>query len=104
MVDRELQELHRREKVYRGTRPWPILKGRCVILVDDGLATGATMRAAIKAVKQHEAGKIIMAVPVASAQALFEVILHFDQTTAIEPLDSTSEWIAGEANTFPFGV
>jgi putative phosphoribosyl transferase len=93
--DRELQELHRREKVYRGTRPWPILKGRCVILVDDGLATGATMRAAIKAVKQHEAGKIVMAVPVASAQALDELEDYVDEAVCLmvpEPFYSVGQW------------
>lgn len=93
--DRELQELHRREKVYRGTQPWPILKGRCVILVDDGLATGATMRAAIKAVKQQEAGKIVMAVPVASAQALDELEDYVDEAVCLmvpEPFYSVGQW------------
>lgn len=73
VAERELLELQRRENLYRGGRPWPRLQGRCVILVDDGLATGATMRAAVKAVRQQSAEKIILAIPVASTPALEEI-------------------------------
>ncbi len=65
VVEMESRELEHRESTYRGDRPWPDLKGRCVILVDDGLATGATMRAAIDAVKAQQPGCIVVAVPVA---------------------------------------
>lgn len=95
VADRELQELQRREKVYRGNRPWPNLKGKCVILVDDGLATGATMHAAIKAVKHQEAGKIIMAIPVASVQALNELKAYVDEVVCLmvpEPFYSVGKW------------
>jgi len=61
----EKAELHRRELAYRGNIPFPDLKNKIVILVDDGIATGATMRAAIKALRQLNPKKIIMAVPVA---------------------------------------
>ena len=62
---RELQELARRERLYRGDRPLPDIAGRTVILVDDGLATGATMRAAIAAVRQQQPARIVVAVPTA---------------------------------------
>ena len=61
---RETAELQRREQIYREGRPPPELRDRTVILVDDGLATGATMRAAITALRQHSTAKIVMAVPV----------------------------------------
>src|SRR5438552_17276820 len=63
----EREELERRERNYRNDRPPPNLKGRTVILVDDGLATGATMRAAVAALRQQGAAKIIVAVPVGAA-------------------------------------
>src|SRR5207247_1556854 len=61
---RETAELERREQIYREGRSPPELRGRIVILVDDGLATGATMRAAVKALRQRSAAKIVVAVPV----------------------------------------
>jgi putative phosphoribosyl transferase len=61
---RETAELERREQSYRDGRPGPELRDRVVILVDDGLATGATMRAAVKALRQRGAAKIVVAVPV----------------------------------------
>lgn len=62
---RELRELQRREQLYRGVRPYPNLSNRCVIMVDDGLATGATMRAAVSAVRKMDAAEIVVAIPVA---------------------------------------
>ena len=61
---REQSELERREAVYRQGRPLLALRNRTVILVDDGLATGSTMRAAVQAVKQHAPSRVIVAVPV----------------------------------------
>src|SRR5213593_4777642 len=61
---RETAELERRERIYREGRPPPELRDRIAILVDDGLATGATMRAAVKALRQRGAAKIVVAVPV----------------------------------------
>lgn len=61
----EQRELERRQQAYRGDRPWPVLAGCCVILVDDGLATGATMHAAIDAVRTQKPARIVVAVPVA---------------------------------------
>jgi predicted phosphoribosyltransferase len=65
-VVRELQELGRRERLYRRSRPTPNVAGRTVILVDDGLATGATMRAAVAALRQQHPARIVVAVPTAS--------------------------------------
>src|SRR5881296_4614907 len=64
VTGRETAELERREQIYREGRPPPELRDRIVILVDDGLATGATMRAAVKALRQRGAAKIVVAVPV----------------------------------------
>lgn len=70
VVDRETKELHRREHAYRGDRPAPPIKNKCVLLIDDGLATGSTMRAAIAAVKQHYPARLVVAVPVAPPQTV----------------------------------
>jgi predicted phosphoribosyltransferase len=66
VADRELHELSRRERLYRGDHPPPDVGGRTVILVDDGLATGATMRAAVQALRQQQPARIVVAVPTAS--------------------------------------
>ncbi|HEU5170065.1 MAG TPA: phosphoribosyltransferase family protein [Gemmatimonadales bacterium] len=65
----ERRELERRDRVYRGDRPPPDLTGRTVIVVDDGLATGATARAAIAAVRTQNPAAIVLAVPVAAADS-----------------------------------
>jgi len=62
----ERRELERRERSYRGDRPEPQVEGRTVILVDDGLATGSTMRAAVQALRQQRPARIVVAVPVAA--------------------------------------
>jgi predicted phosphoribosyltransferase len=67
---REAQELHRREILYRGDRLPLDLENRTVILVDDGLATGSTMRAAVAAVRHRHARRIVVAVPVAAADTV----------------------------------
>ena len=64
VTTRETAELDRRNQIYREGRPAPQLRDRIVILVDDGLATGATMRAAVKALRQSGAAKIVVTVPV----------------------------------------
>jgi erythromycin esterase-like protein/predicted phosphoribosyltransferase len=63
---KERRELERRERLYRGERPPPDLAGRTVILVDDGLATGSTMLAAVQAVRQDDPASVVVAVPVAA--------------------------------------
>jgi putative phosphoribosyl transferase len=67
---RECDELARRQRAYRGDRAEPEVHGRCIILVDDGLATGATMRTAIKALRQQQPGRIVVAVPVAPKETI----------------------------------
>jgi putative phosphoribosyl transferase len=64
----EQAELERRERQYRGDRPFPDVRGKTVILVDDGLATGATMRAAVEALRQEGPARIVVAVPVAAPE------------------------------------
>jgi predicted phosphoribosyltransferase len=64
----EEKELARRERQYRGERPFPDLRGKTVILVDDGLATGSTMRAAVEALRQEAPARIVVAVPVSSPE------------------------------------
>jgi putative phosphoribosyl transferase len=70
VVRREREELERRESLYRGKRAECDLKGKIVILIDDGLATGSTMRAAVHAVRSKGPRAIVVAAPVASVQAV----------------------------------
>lgn len=65
VIEEEKKELKRREAIYRGNYPFPAIRNKTVILVDDGIATGATMRVAIKALKQLSPASIVVAVPVA---------------------------------------
>jgi putative phosphoribosyl transferase len=69
IVDREEREVRRRESIFRGDRPFPDLSGRTVIVVDDGAATGASMRAAVVALRQLRPRRIVVALPVASREA-----------------------------------
>jgi predicted phosphoribosyltransferase len=83
---REEQELTRRERLYRGNRPAPSVRGRTVILVDDGLATGATMHAAIKALRQQEPARIVVAVPTAAPATCEQLKAEVDEVIcAISP-------------------
>jgi len=66
-AERELLELDRQQRAYRGSLPFPAMAGRTVIVVDDGLATGSTMRAAVGALRQGNPGRIVVAAPVAAA-------------------------------------
>jgi predicted phosphoribosyltransferase len=80
---RETAELKRREQIYRQDRPAPELRDRIVILVDDGLATGATMRAAVKALRQQGAAKIVVAVPVGPPETCHEIEEEADETICL---------------------
>jgi putative phosphoribosyl transferase len=80
---KETAELERREQLYRAGRPAPELRDRVVILIDDGLATGATMRAAVKALRQSGAAKIIVAVPVGPPDTCREIEEQADETICL---------------------
>jgi putative phosphoribosyl transferase len=67
---RELAEIARRDVLYRAGRPPPDLAGRCVIVVDDGIATGATLRAAIEVVRQHQVARLVVAAPVGAPESV----------------------------------
>ena len=91
----EEQELLRRDREYRGDRPAPDLSGRTVILVDDGLATGSTMRAAVQAVKARRPARVIVAAPVGSPQTCAELSTIADEVvcaTTPEPFSAVGEW------------
>ena len=91
----ERLELHRREVAYRGTRPSPELEGRTVILVDDGLATGATMQAAILALEEQHVAAIVVAAPVASREAVAAISEAGHGVVVLgtpEPFDGVSRW------------
>src|SRR5207245_10451562 len=77
---KETAELQRREQSYRDGRPAPELRNRVVILVDEGLATGATMRAAVKALRQRGVAKIVVAVPVGPPDTCREFEDEADET------------------------
>lgn len=78
-VEKELRELERREAAYRAGRPALDLEGKTVILVDDGLATGATMRAAALALRKYKPARVVVAVPVASAETCDEFRADVDE-------------------------
>jgi putative phosphoribosyl transferase len=91
----EQQELARRDRLYRGDRPFPNLHGQTIILIDDGIATGATIRAAIQAIQVSHPARIIVATPVAPISTCEELKAICDQVVCPmqpEPLYSISNW------------
>jgi putative phosphoribosyl transferase len=84
IVVRETQELQRREKEYRGERPFPGLVNRNIVLVDDGMATGATMRAAAESVRAQEPSELLIAVPTGSQSAVRSVSPLVDHVICLE--------------------
>jgi putative phosphoribosyl transferase len=94
-VAREQRELERRELLYRGGRPAPRLAGRTVLLVDDGLATGASMRVAIMAVKQLSPARVVVAVPVAAPETCAALRAEVDEVVCArtpEPFQAVGRW------------
>lgn len=92
---KQQQELERRECLYRQDRPFPQLRDRTVILVDDGLATGATMRAAVESIQLQQPAAIIIAVPVASPETYRELATQVDEIVCVEtpvPFYSVGSW------------
>jgi putative phosphoribosyl transferase len=91
----ELRELGRRERAYRGERLAPDVKGKTVILVDDGLATGSTMRAAAAALRQQQPARIVVAVPVSAPQTCDEYRMGVDEIVCAvtpEPFHAVGQW------------
>jgi putative phosphoribosyl transferase len=94
---REQDELRRRELAYRGHAPPIQVAGTTTILVDDGIATGSTMRAAIAALRQHCPSKLIVAVPTASPSSCHELRRKADEVVAVitpEPFFAVGRWYA----------
>lgn len=91
----EQAELERRERAYREGAALVNLRGRIVILVDDGLATGSTMRAAVQAVRQHEPSRVIVAVPVGAPSTCEEFAAIADEAVCArtpEPFSAVGQW------------
>ena len=91
----EMEELKRREALYRGGRPPPDLRGRTVILVDDGLATGATMQAAVQALRQLQPARIVVAVPTAAPDTCEALRSQVDEVICAitpEPFHAVGLW------------
>ncbi|HEV3166945.1 MAG TPA: phosphoribosyltransferase [Isosphaeraceae bacterium] len=98
----EKRELARRERSYRGDRPPPDVQDRTVILVDDGLATGTTMRAAIAALRRRQPAEIIVAVPVAASSTCEELRTEADHVVCLrtpEPFHAVGLWYADFSQT-----
>ena len=99
---REVAELVRRERLYRGERPAPDVAGRVAIVVDDGLATGSTMRAAVLALRLRGAGRIVVAVPVGAEATCRELRAEADEVVCARtptPFRAVGEWYGDFAAT-----
>ncbi len=95
VTEKERRELERRERLFRGDRPPVRVAGRTVILVDDGLATGSTMRAAVRALRQQQAARIIVAVPIAAPSTCAEMEKEADEVVCAatpEPFRAVGLW------------
>lgn len=95
ILQTEKTELARREALFRGTKAYPNLENKTIILVDDGVATGATIRVAIKSLKKHKPAQMIVAIPVAAETAYHEIAELVDQVICpIQPshFNAVSTW------------
>jgi putative phosphoribosyl transferase len=92
---REMVEVRRRVERFRGGRPAPVVRGRTVILVDDGIATGGTMRAAIRAVKKLKPARLVVAIPVAAPDVVSSLQREVDEVVCLqqpEPVFAIGLW------------
>ncbi|MFJ6215392.1 phosphoribosyltransferase [Streptomyces sp. NPDC092296] len=94
-VERERLELRRREALYRGDRPFPELAGRTALVVDDGLATGFTARAALRSLRDRHPARVVLAVPVGSPEAVAMLSREADEVVCPyqpEAFGSVGRW------------
>ncbi len=101
-TERQRQGMARRLKRYRGERPWPILKGKTVILVDDGVATGATTLAALRALRKQEPAQLILAVPVGPPDSIERLRGEADAVICLatpEPFGAVGRFFADWSQT-----
>ncbi len=89
VIAREQQELERRDRLYRGSRPAPDLRERTIIVVDDGIATGSTLKAALSTIKQQQPKRIVVAVPVAPPDVCNELNQEVDEVVCL----LTPQWL-----------
>ena len=102
VAENELRELERRERAYRGDRPKPEISGSTVILIDDGLATGATMRAAAAAIKIKNPAKIVVAVPTGAPDTCELFRREVDEVICVatpEPFYGVGAWYGNFSQT-----
>jgi putative phosphoribosyl transferase len=102
VAEAEQRELERRERQYRGPRPFPSVAGRTVILIDDGLATGSTMRAAVRALREEGPARIVVAVPTAPPETCADLRALVDDVVCLmtpEPFYAVGLWYEDFAQT-----
>ena len=102
VIARERQELERRNSLYRKGNPPPFVERKTVIIIDDGLATGATMRAAVSSLRQARAGRIIVAVPVGAAPTCRKIEKEADELICLhtpEPFYGVGRWYVDFSQT-----
>lgn len=90
VTEREQQELERRDRLYRGSRPAPNLRDRTIIVVDDGIATGSTLKAALSTIKQQQPKRIVVAVPVAPPNVCQQLEREVDEVVCL----LTPQWLS----------
>jgi predicted phosphoribosyltransferase len=102
VIAKEQAELERRNRLYRQGRPSPNIEGKAIIIIDDGLATGATMRAAIASLRQAGAARIIAAVPVGAASTCGKIEQEADELVCLytpEPFYGVGQWYSNFSQT-----
>ena len=102
MAAEEQKELSRRERAYRGHSAPPELRGKIVIVVDDGIATGSTMFAAVRAVRTQQPATIVVAVPTAAQSACLNLQREADKVIALmtpEPFEAVGQWYENFSQT-----